>query len=125
MVKLYNPSFRNFGFTHAPETQEYLKEEQKKGTILVEDNAQAGFTPLPSNMALGATWNTEDAAAAGNIVGSEMAAVGINLLLGPSLDVLDMPRPDPQTTLGVRSLGGNSFWVGRLGRADKDAEKEG
>jgi beta-N-acetylhexosaminidase len=68
-------------------------------------------------MALGATWNTEDAAAAGNIVGNELAAIGVNLLLGPSLDVLDTPRPDPQTTLGVRSLGGNSFWVGRLGRA--------
>ena len=78
---------------------------------------RSGFTPLPSSMALGATWNTEDAAAAGAIVGSELAAVGVNLLLGPSLDVLDMPRPDPQTTLGVRSLGGNSFWVGRLGRA--------
>ena len=35
-----------FGFTHAPETQEYLKEEQKKGTILVEDNAQAGFAQV-------------------------------------------------------------------------------
>lgn len=78
---------------------------------------RSGFTPLPSNMALGATWNTPDAASAGSIVGSELAAVGINLLLGPSLDVLDMPRSDPQTTLGVRSLGGNSFWVGRLGRA--------
>jgi beta-N-acetylhexosaminidase len=78
---------------------------------------RSGFTPLPSSMALGATWNTEDAAAAGHIVGSELAAVGVNLLLGPALDVLDMPRPDPQTTLGVRSLGGNSFWVGRLGRA--------
>jgi beta-N-acetylhexosaminidase len=78
---------------------------------------RSGFTPLPSSMALGATWNPEDTAAAGNIVGSELAAAGINLLLGPSLDVLDMPRSDPQTTLGVRSLGGSPFWVGRLGRA--------
>lgn len=78
---------------------------------------RSGFTPLPSNMALGATWSTTDAASAGNVVGSELASVGVNLLLGPSLDVLDMPRADPQTTLGVRSLGGNSFWVGRLGRA--------
>ncbi|HSN73626.1 MAG TPA: glycoside hydrolase family 3 N-terminal domain-containing protein [Anaerolineae bacterium] len=87
------------------------------GNGFSHSSLRGGFTPLPSNMALGATWNTEDAAAVGNIVGSELAAVGVNLLLGPALDVLDTPRPDPQTTLGVRSLGGNSFWVGRLGRA--------
>ncbi len=87
------------------------------GNGFPHSSLRSGFTMLPSSMALGATWNTEDAAAAGSIVGSELAAVGINLLLGPSLDVLDTPRPDPQTNLGVRSLGGNSFWVGRLGRA--------
>ena len=89
----------------------------QEGNGFPHTSLRSGFTPLPSSMALGATWNTEDAAAAGHIVGSELAAVGVNLLLGPALDVLDMPRPDPQTTLGVRSLGGNSFWVGRLGRA--------
>lgn len=78
---------------------------------------RSGFTPLPSFMALGASWSVQDAAAIGNIVGSELAAVGVNLLLGPTLDVLDMPRPDPETTLGVRALGGSSYWVGRLGRA--------
>ncbi len=87
------------------------------GNGFPHSSLRSGFTPLPSSMALGATWSTEDAAAAGHIVGRELAAVGVNLLLGPALDVLDMPRPDPLTTLGVRSLGGNSFWVGRLGRA--------
>lgn len=76
-----------------------------------------GFTPLPSAMALGATWSTEDAAAAGRIAGQELASVGVNLLLGPSLDVLDAPRPDPATSLDGRSFGGNPYWVGRLGRA--------
>ena len=77
----------------------------------------SGFTPLPSAMALGATWNTQDAATVGRITGKELAQVGVNLLMGPSLDVLDRPRPDPSTSLGVRSLGGNPYWVGRLGRA--------
>lgn len=86
---------------------------------------RSGFTQLPSSMALGATWKTEDAAAIGRIVGTELAAVGVNLLLGPSLDVLDKPRPDPETTLGVRSLGGNPFWVGRLGRAYIGGVREG
>jgi beta-N-acetylhexosaminidase len=78
---------------------------------------RSGFTPLPSAMALGATWSAEDAATAGRITGAELAAVGVNLLLGPSLDVLDTPRADPEADLGVRSLGGNPYWVGRLGRA--------
>jgi beta-N-acetylhexosaminidase len=87
------------------------------GNGFPHSSLRSGFTALPSHMALGATWSTTDAASAGGIVGRELAAVGVNLLLGPALDVLDMPRPDSQTTLGVRSLGGNSFWVGRLGRA--------
>ncbi len=78
---------------------------------------RSGFTPLPSSMALGATWSAEDATTAGRITGEELAAVGVNLLLGPSLDVLDAPRADPEADLGVRSLGGNPYWVGRLGRA--------
>jgi len=35
-----------FGFTHAHDTQDYLKKLQKKGTLLVEDNAQAGFAQV-------------------------------------------------------------------------------
>ena len=97
----------------------------QEGNGFPHSSLRSGFTPLPSSMALGATWNPQDAAAAGSIVGSELAAVGVNLLLGPSLDVLDMPRSDPQATLGVRSLGGNPYWVGRLGRAYIGGVREG
>ena len=51
-----------------------------------------GMSPLPSPMALGATWKPDDAFNVGKVVGTELAAVGVNLLLGPSLDVLDTPR---------------------------------
>ncbi|MCC7353646.1 MAG: glycoside hydrolase family 3 protein [Anaerolineae bacterium] len=77
----------------------------------------SGFTPLPSNMALGAVWSEERAEAVGALVGQELSAVGINFLLGPSLDVLDTPRPTLKGDLGVRSFGGDPFWVGRLGQA--------
>lgn len=89
----------------------------QEGNGFPYSNLRSGFTPLPSFMALGASWSVQDAAAIGNVVGSELAAVGVNMLLGPTLDVLDMPRPDPETTLGVRALGGSPYWVGRLGRA--------
>ena len=90
---------------------------QQEGDGFPNSALRSGYTPLPSNMALGATWNPVDAAAAGKIVGQELAASGVNMLLGPVLDVLDAPRSDPQTSLGVRSVGGSPYWVGRLGKA--------
>jgi beta-N-acetylhexosaminidase len=78
---------------------------------------RTGFTGLPSNMAVGATWNNQNAEAIGQIAGRELEAVGINLLLGPSLDVLSDPRPGQSGDLGVRVFGGDPYWVGRLGQA--------
>lgn len=76
-----------------------------------------GFSPIPNNMAIGATWKEEHSEAMGTVVGQELAAVGVNMLLGPSLDVLDNPRPGLEGDLGTRTFGGDPFWVGRLGRA--------
>jgi beta-N-acetylhexosaminidase len=78
---------------------------------------RGGFTELPSNMAIGATWNPQNAEATGTLVGEELRAVGINLLLGPSLDVLDNPRPGLSGDLGTRSFGGDPYWVSELSRA--------
>ena len=76
-----------------------------------------GVTDLPNNMALGATWKESNAEAVGQIVGQELAAMGINLLLGPSLDVLDNPRPGLRGDLGTRCFGGDPYWVSKFGRA--------
>lgn len=76
-----------------------------------------GFTPLPSAMAIGATWEPAYAEAVGEIVGRELAAVGINTLLGPAVDVLNNPRLSSRGDLGVRTFGGDPFWVGEMGRA--------
>lgn len=76
-----------------------------------------GFTPLPSAMAVGAAWSPQLAEQVGQVVGQELQAVGVNLLLGPTLDVLDVPRPGNQGDLGSRTFGGDPFWVGQLGQA--------
>ena len=76
-----------------------------------------GTTPLPSEMALGATWDPTHAETVGQIVGQELDAMGINVLLGPSLDVLETPRPESAGDLGVRTFGGDPFWVGQMGQA--------
>lgn len=77
----------------------------------------SGTTPLPSLMAIGATWNPANAELVGQIVGAELDALGINMLLGPMLDVLDTPRPGSAADLGTASFGGDPFWVGQMGRA--------
>jgi beta-N-acetylhexosaminidase len=76
-----------------------------------------GTTPLPSEMALGATWNPAHAETTGWVAGQELRAMGVNMLLVPSLDVLEIPRPESTGDLGVRSFGGEPFWVGQMGQS--------
>lgn len=76
-----------------------------------------GVTPIPSQMAIGATWETANAEAIGQIAGEELSAMGINLLLGPSLDVLNDPRPTGRGDIGTRVFGGDPYWVSQMGRA--------
>jgi beta-N-acetylhexosaminidase len=80
-------------------------------------SGSGGFTPIPSEMAIGATWSPQLAERVGQVVGQELQAVGVNLLLGPTLDVLDVPRPGNQGDLATRTFGGDPFWVGQLARA--------
>jgi beta-N-acetylhexosaminidase len=86
-----------------------------EGDVVTE--IRSGLTVLPNAMAIGATWDPAQAGAAGRITGEELNALGINLLLGPALDVLDSPRPESRGDPGTRTLGGEPFWVGRLGQA--------
>jgi len=76
-----------------------------------------GFTAIPSQLALGSTWNPPLVQAVGAVVGRELKAVGVNLLLGPSLDVTNQPRTDPVGALGVHTFGGDPYWVGKMGSA--------
>ena len=76
-----------------------------------------GMTQLPNPMAIGATWDPKNAASAGEIAGRELAAVGVNLLLGPDVDVLNNPRPTGRGDIGTRTFGGDPWWVAQMGRS--------
>jgi beta-N-acetylhexosaminidase len=78
---------------------------------------RTGLANIPSQMALGATWETDYAWSVGQVVGHDLALLGINMLLGPSLDVLDNPRLDWSNSLGIRTFGGHPYWVGEMGYA--------
>ncbi|MEP6894090.1 MAG: glycoside hydrolase family 3 N-terminal domain-containing protein [Chloroflexota bacterium] len=82
-----------------------------------QDQILSGLTPLPNAMAIGATWNTDLSKQAGTVLGSELSALGFNLYIGPSLDVVETPDPLASSDLGTTVFGGNPFWVGEMGRA--------
>jgi beta-N-acetylhexosaminidase len=74
-----------------------------------------GLTPIPSQMAIGATWDTDLAQQVGEVVGKELSLLGFNLLLGPALDMLSPPHPEYAGDLGIRSFGSSPYWVGAMG----------
>jgi beta-N-acetylhexosaminidase len=89
----------------------------QEGNGYPTDQILSGLTPLPSEMAIGATWDTGLAQQVGEIQGRELAALGFNLYLGPSLDVLESPNPAGYGDMGTRVFGGDPYWVAEMGRA--------
>jgi len=89
----------------------------QEGDGVPEDQILSGLTPLPNEMAIGATWKTENAVQVGSVLGSELSAVGFNMYIGPSLDVVESPNPAARSDLGTRVFGGDPFWVGEMGQA--------
>jgi len=73
-----------------------------------------GTTPLPGNMALGATGSPELAYKAGKVLGRELAGMGINVNYAPSCDVNINPQ---NPVIGIRSFGGDPTAVAKLSAA--------
>ncbi|MFW0771718.1 glycoside hydrolase family 3 protein [Paenarthrobacter nitroguajacolicus] len=71
-------------------------------------------TVLPGNMALGATADANLAKAQGEILGSEMRAMGINVDFAPVLDLNSNPD---NPVIGIRSMGEDPALVSELGVA--------
>ncbi len=79
------------------------------------DQILTGITPLPNEMAIGATWNPELALQVGSVLGQELSSIGVNMLFGPSLDVLEIPHVEGSNDLGTRAFSGDPFWVSKMG----------
>ncbi|MEW6031211.1 MAG: glycoside hydrolase family 3 N-terminal domain-containing protein [Chloroflexota bacterium] len=88
----------------------------QEGNGAPNDQILSGMTPMPSAMALGATWDPQLSEQAGAVLGRELSAMGFNLYLGPSLDVLEQPGA-ASADLGNRAFGGDPFWVAEMGQA--------
>ena len=73
-----------------------------------------GTTPLPGNLALGATGSVDLARQAGQVLGRELAAMGINLDYAPCCDVNINPL---NPVIGTRSFGEDPQQVAELAAA--------
>ncbi|MDD5467807.1 MAG: glycoside hydrolase family 3 N-terminal domain-containing protein [Anaerolineales bacterium] len=97
----------------------------QEGDGYPNDQILNGLTPLPNEMTLGATWNPSLAYETGVVLGSELTALGFNLLFGPALDVLETPQTGGPVDLGTRTFGGDPYWVGVMGSAFTNGIHEG
>jgi beta-N-acetylhexosaminidase len=80
-----------------------------------------GFSEPVTPMALGATWDPSLARSVGAQTGRELSALGFNLVLGPSMDVLEEASQGSPGDLGVEGFGGDPYWVSELGQAYVEA----
>lgn len=92
------------------------------GMSLVRDDnrtptIQEGLTQFPSPMSIGATWSTDLAVEVGTGIGQELSAMGVNLFLGPALDVVDSKDLVAANYANTQSFGGDPYWVGELSKA--------
>ncbi|NPV55853.1 MAG: hypothetical protein HPY76_04145 [Anaerolineae bacterium] len=97
----------------------------QEGDLYPYDQLINGMTPLPSQMSIGATWEPEYAKDVGEVLGGELSALGVNMLLGPSLDVLDVVNSVSGEELGSRTFGGDPYWVGEMGKSFISGVHEG
>ena len=82
-----------------------------------QDQFLQDLTQLPNPMAVGATWSEENALQVGQALGRELTALGFNLYLGPSLDVVDTSDLLQAANAGTETFGGDPYWVGLLAKA--------
>lgn len=115
----------NTGETISPAQIPLFIAIQQNGDGFPTNQILSDLSPLPSEMAIGATWSTDLAQSAGEVLGQELSSLGFNLLLGPSLNVHSSPRPELTGDLGVTSFSGSPFWVGEFGKAFISGVHEG
>ncbi|MFD4008228.1 glycoside hydrolase family 3 protein [Brachybacterium paraconglomeratum] len=88
-----------------------ISADEERGVVY---RLPAPATPLPGQMALGATGSRAHARKAGEIVGAEMRAAGLHQAFSPVVDV-NVEAQNP--VIGVRSLGADPAAVARLAAA--------
>jgi beta-N-acetylhexosaminidase len=97
-----------------------ISTDQEGGSVVFRLVAPA--TAMPGNMALGAGRSAEDAHRSAEVIGTELASVGINQNYAPVADVNINPA---NPVIGVRSIGEDPDLVSELVAAQVDGYHDG
>jgi len=97
-----------------------ISTDQEGGALVARLTAPA--TQMPGNMALGAGRSADDAHRSADVIGTELAAVGINQDLAPVADVNVNPA---NPVIGIRSVGEDPDLVSELVAAQVDGYHNG
>jgi beta-N-acetylhexosaminidase len=97
-----------------------ISTDQEGGAVVFRLVAPA--TAMPGNMALGAGRSAADAHRSAEVIGSELAAVGINQNYAPVADVNVNPA---NPVIGVRSVGENPALVSEMVAAQVEGHHDG
>ena len=127
-IKEFKPAgftlFRSMNIDSAHQVRQLVKMLQEKADelqippFLIGVDQEGGQlmavgdgTPLPGNMALGATGDPELAYQAGKVIGTEMSALGVNVVYAPCADVNNNPF---NPVVGTRSFGDDPVLVSEM-----------
>jgi beta-N-acetylhexosaminidase len=94
--------------------------DQEGGALVARLGPPA--TQMPGNMALGAGRSTDDAHRSAEVIGTELAAVGINSDYAPVADVNVNPN---NPVIGIRSVGSDPTLVADIVRAQVEGYHDG
>lgn len=89
--------------------------DQEGGALVARFGPASGATQMPGQMALGAGGSTEDAARSAEVIGTELAAVGVTQDYAPVADVNLNPN---NPVIGIRSAGADSAAVSDIVAAE-------
>ena len=89
-----------------------------EGDLFPFTNVTNGYTAIPNNMTIGATWSKDASRDHRRHRGQRAVARRASTCCSaPSSTCSRIPRSGGNGDIGIRSFGGNPTWVGELGRA--------
>lgn len=109
--------------------QEIAEEQRAEIPLFISTDQEGGIvqrvqepgTVFPGNMAIGASGSESYAELSGQVIGSELNSLGINMNFAPTVDV-NMNPDNP--VIGIRSFGEDPDQVSRLGLAQIQGYQE-
>ncbi|MBC7276814.1 glycoside hydrolase family 3 protein [Nocardioides sp.] len=96
--------------------------DQEGGALVARFGPASGATQMPGQMALGASGSTDDAARSAEVIGTELAAVGVTQDYAPVADVNLNPN---NPVIGIRSPGADPAAVSDIVVAEVEGFDDG